>query len=71
VLDPAAGIDFSIISGATAEVIGADGVYGIAALEPQYFFACASAFERRGAVLPTPSEPPPAIARAATVILSL
>ena len=39
VLDRAKGVDFSIINSATAGVVGADGVYGIAALEPQYFFA--------------------------------
>jgi len=38
VLDAAHGIDFSIVNSATEQVIGADGVYGIAALEPQYFF---------------------------------
>src|SRR5262245_47563778 len=37
-LDPAQGIDFSIVNSATEEVVGGDGVYGIAALEPQYFF---------------------------------
>jgi TRAP-type uncharacterized transport system substrate-binding protein len=39
VLDPLKGTDFSIINSATAGVVGAEGVYGIAALEPQYFFA--------------------------------
>src|SRR5688572_19253210 len=38
VLDPAQGIDFSIVNSAGERVVGADGVSGIAALEPQYFF---------------------------------
>ena len=38
VLDAAHGIDFSIVNSAGERVVGADGVYGIAALEPQYFF---------------------------------
>ena len=37
-LDRVRSIDFTIVTSATEEVVGAEGVYGIAALEPQYFF---------------------------------
>ncbi|HEX5045765.1 MAG TPA: TAXI family TRAP transporter solute-binding subunit [Gammaproteobacteria bacterium] len=37
-LDPAGRVDFAIINSAEDELLGADPVVGIAALEPQYFF---------------------------------
>jgi len=37
-VDPASGTDFGIINSADDEIVEADGIVGLAALEPQYFF---------------------------------